>query len=183
MIIQLNPSKWFGVGTRVTLPAARYDHAAEAAKFLDTTRHDGVDLMSKAAKAEEKQMSFLKHVGNFFRSVLHIGEEVAMVASPIIKVAFPDVSPLFNSAIGLAIAAEATVAGATGNGPQKLAQVVTGINPLIDKFVADNNLGSWASADRAKFASAIADALNLIPAPLAGAAVVVKQPVAGTIGG
>ena len=113
------------------------------------------------------KMSFLQHVGGIFRKILHIGEEAAVVASPIIAVAFPSIAPLFNSAIGLAISAETTATAATGTGPQKLAQVVTGLNPLIDQFVHANNLGDWASADRAKFASAIADALNLIPAPKA----------------
>ena len=118
-----------------------------------------------------KQPTFLQHAGGWLRTFLHIGvivlhdaEQAAVIAAPIVG-AFTGVGPLFNSAIGLAYAVEGTAATATGTGPQKLAQVIVGLNPLIDKFVADNNLGSWETANRAKFASAIADALNLIPAP------------------
>lgn len=117
--------------------------------------------------APQGKTSFLSHVGGFLRRLLHIGEEAALIAQPIITAAFPDVAPLFNSAIGLALGAEATAATATGSGPQKLAQVVVGLNPLIDKFVADNKLGEFHQANREKFAAAIADALNLIPAPKA----------------
>ncbi len=111
--------------------------------------------------------TFLSHFGKFLRNLLHIGEEVAVIAQPIVAAAFPDVAKLFSSAIGLAMAAEATAVSATGTGPQKLASVVTGLNPLIDNFTAANGLAPWQPENRAKFGSAIADALNLIPAPLA----------------
>ncbi len=114
-----------------------------------------------------KFKTFLQHTGSVLRKILHIGEEAAAVATPLVEAYFPEVAPLFISGIGLAQAAEATASATTGTGAQKLAQVVIGLNPLIDKFVANNKLGDWDAAGRAKFASAIADALNLIPAPKA----------------
>ena len=111
-------------------------------------------------------MNFLKSFGHFLMKVIHVGEEAAVIAAPFVnQYVSKDVAALFNSSLGFAYAAEATAAGVTGTGAQKLAQVVTNVNPLIDQFVSSNNLGTFAAADRQKFVSALVDALNLLPGP------------------
>jgi hypothetical protein len=106
--------------------------------------------------------SFLQHLGSILMKILHIGEQAAIVAAPVVQLAFPEVAPLYTSAIGLAIAAETTAAGASGTGTQKLASVVAGLTPLAEQFAAQNNL----TLDNTKvnaWASAVADSLNLLP--------------------
>lgn len=115
---------------------------------------------------QESSMSFLASVGNFFRKALHIGEVAATVAEPIVLTAFPDIAPLYTSAIGLAISAESSAAAATGTGPQKLANVVTSLTPMAEKFFAQNGI-QMDQAALAKWTSAVVDTLNLIPAPTA----------------
>lgn len=109
-------------------------------------------------------MTFLQHIGGFFKTLLHIGEEVAVVAAPIVIANFPDVAPIYTSAIGLAMAAETTAATTTGTGPQKLAQVVSGLTPQVEAWAAKNGI-VWDTADITKWTSALVDTLNMIPSP------------------
>lgn len=119
--------------------------------------------------SQEHHMSFLSHVGALLRKVLHIGEELAVVAEPLVAARFPDITPLYNSAIGLALSAESTAAKATGTGPQKLAIVVSQLLPVANEFLTKNNI-SMDEAAVNKWASAVVDTLNLIPAPQPAAA-------------
>lgn len=109
-------------------------------------------------------MSFLSHVGNVFKKILGIAITVARDAEPIIAVAFPEVSPLYNSAVGLAIGAEAMAPQATGTGPQKLAQLMISLEPQAVAWAKQNGI-VWPQADIQKWASAVVDTINLIPAP------------------
>lgn len=111
-------------------------------------------------------MSFLSHIGSFFKSVLHIGETAATIAEPFVITAFPDIAPLYTSALGLAVAAEATAPSLTGTGPQKLAQLVANLTPQAEAWAAKNGI-VWSNADINKWASAVVDTMNLIPAPTA----------------
>jgi len=108
-------------------------------------------------------MTFLQHVGGIFKNILHIGETVAIVASPVIDIAFPNVAPIYNSAIGLAISAETSSAGVSGTGTQKLAQVVANLEPMLAAWAAQNKI-PWDQAGIQKWTSAVVDTLNLIPA-------------------
>ncbi|HLH35351.1 MAG TPA: hypothetical protein VKX41_11790 [Alloacidobacterium sp.] len=114
-------------------------------------------------------MTFLQHVGICLKKVLHIGEEVAVAAEPIVDIAFPDVSLIYNSAIGLAISAESTEAQLTGTGPQKLAQAMTNLEPQVANWAKQNNI-AWDQAAIEKWLSAIVDTLNMIPAPTTASA-------------
>jgi hypothetical protein len=114
-------------------------------------------------------MTFLQHVGIALKNVLHIGEKIAVAAEPIIDIAFPNVAPIYNSAIGLAISAESTEAHLTGTGPQKLAQTLTNIEPQIAEWAKQNGI-EWDQPGIQKWLSAVVDTLNLIPAPVAAAA-------------
>jgi hypothetical protein len=111
-------------------------------------------------------MTFLQHVGSILKRVLRIGTEVAVVAEPFIAVAFPELAPIYNSAIGLATTAEASAAQATGTGPQKLAQLVQNLLPEVEAWAAKNGI-VWPEAEITKWASALVDTINLIPAPAA----------------
>jgi hypothetical protein len=111
-------------------------------------------------------MTFLQHVGSVLKKILHIGVEVATEAEPIIAVAFPEVMPLYQSTLGLATGAEAMAPTATGTGAQKLSQLVTALLPQAQAWAAKNNI-TWPEADIQKWASAVVDTVNLIPAPAA----------------
>jgi hypothetical protein len=109
-------------------------------------------------------MSFLGHVGNVFKKILGIAVTVAKDAEPIIDLAFPAIAPLYNSAVGLAIGAEAMAPTATGTGPQKLEQVMTFLAPQALAWAKQNGI-VWPEADIQKWASAVVDTMNLVPAP------------------
>jgi len=111
-------------------------------------------------------MSFLQHVGSIFKKALGIATAVAQVAEPIVAVAFPEVAPLYNTTVGLAIGAEAMAPTATGTGPQKLAQLMTSLEPMAASWAQQNGI-TWPQADIQKWASAVVDTINLIPAPQA----------------
>jgi hypothetical protein len=45
-------------------------------------------------------MTLLQHLGSTLRKALHIGEEVAAVAEPVVAIAFPEVIPPYQSTLG-----------------------------------------------------------------------------------
>lgn len=109
-------------------------------------------------------MTFLQHAGSILKKILHIGEEAAIVAAPFVTVAFPEIAPLYTSTIGLAFTAETGAASVTGTGPQKLQQLVTGLMPIAQQWATQNGI-NWPQAEIQKWASAVVDTVNLIPAP------------------
>lgn len=112
-----------------------------------------------------KKQSFLQHLGSVLRNILHIGEEAAVVATPIVTMAFPEIAPLYTSALGLAISAEGTLGTATGTGVQKLQSIAPQIIALGQKFAADNGF-TWVEKEITEWASAVVDTVNRIPAPV-----------------
>lgn len=109
-------------------------------------------------------MTFLQHLGSALKKVLHIGEEAAIIAAPIVTIAFPEIAPLYTSTIGLAVTSEASAAAATGTGPQKLQQLMTGLMPAAQQWATQNGI-NWPQGEIQKWASAVVDTVNLIPAP------------------
>ena len=109
-------------------------------------------------------MTFLQHVGNAIKEILHIGTTVAVAAEPLIDTAFPNVAPIYNSAVGIAMVQEAAAPTLTGTGPQKLAQLTASLLPQLSAWAKQNNI-NWPEADIQKWASAVVDTVNLIPAP------------------
>lgn len=109
-------------------------------------------------------MTFLQHMGNFFKKVLGIAVTIAKDAEPAIDTAFPAIAPIYNSAVGLAVGAETMAPALTGTGPQKLAQLMTSLEPQVVAWAAANGV-VWPVADIQKWASAVVDTINLIPAP------------------
>jgi len=126
-------------------------------------------VMSTAAVVAQPvvaKTSFLQHVGNFFKRILHIGIVAAEVAEPLVAAEFPDIAPLYQSAIGLAVSEEATATAATGTGATKLANVVAKGWPQAQAFFAANGI-TVDQAAYEKWVSAVVDTLNLLPAPAA----------------
>lgn len=108
-------------------------------------------------------MTFLQHLGSIVKKVLHISVEAAEIAAPIVNIAFPNVAPIYMSALGLAVGAEGISPG-PGTGTQKLAQVINTLEPQILAWATKNGV-NWDSAGIQKWTSAVVDTLNLIPAP------------------
>src|ERR1700748_1981243 len=110
-------------------------------------------------------MTFLQHLGSSLKKVLHIGIEVAAVAEPVVALTYPEVIPLYQSTVGLAAGAEALAPATTGTGPQKLSQLLTTLLPQAQAWAAQNDI-NWSAEDIQKWASAVVDTINLIPAPV-----------------
>jgi hypothetical protein len=115
---------------------------------------------------QESRMTFLQHLGSTLRNALHIGEQVAVAAEPVVAIAFPQIVPLYQTTLGLATGAEAMATATTGTGPQKLSQLVADLLPQAQAWAAKNNI-DWPEAEIQKWASAVVDTVNLIPAPKA----------------
>ena len=109
-------------------------------------------------------MSILQHIGNVLRKILYIGTEVGYVAEPIVDLAFPQVAGIYNSAIGLAMSTEASSSSISGTGAQKLGQLTENLVPGMLEWAKKNGI-VWSIADITKWASAVVDTVNLIPAP------------------
>lgn len=117
--------------------------------------------------------SFLDHLGSILRTILHIGETLATVAEPEIALAFPQILPIYSTALGLAVSAQATAATVTGSGPQKLADLTSKLLPQVQAWATENGI-VWPEADITKWASALVDTMNLIPAPTVAAPAVTQ---------
>lgn len=107
---------------------------------------------------------FLKAIGNFFRSLVGI----AKAAEPIVEVIAPEVAPLYISTLGLAISAETALGATSGTGPQKLDSLIASLLPQATAWAKQNNI-DWPEDEIKKWASAVVDTINKIPAPTATA--------------
>src|SRR5277367_4746150 len=113
---------------------------------------------------KEQQMTFLQHLGSTLKKILGIATQVAADAEPIIDIAFPAIAPLYNTTVGLATGAEALAPTTTGTGAQKLSQLMAGLLPMAQSWAKTNGI-NWPEAEIQKWASAVVDTVNLIPAP------------------
>ncbi len=110
-------------------------------------------------------MTFLQHVGHVFKVILGVAERTEPVVDLALTLAgLGGIVPIYNSTIGLAIGAEGTAPTLTGTGPQKLAQLVASLTPQAQAWALANKI-NWPAADIQKWASAVVDTINLIPAP------------------
>lgn len=110
-------------------------------------------------------MTFLDHIGNAIKKILGI----ANASEPLVDLGLAaaglgGIIPLYNSALGLATGAQALAPTVSGTGPQKLAQLTASLLPMAKQFAVANRL-SWPDAEIQKWASAVVDTMNLIPAP------------------
>lgn len=116
-------------------------------------------------------MTFLQHVGHFFKTVFADVAHVAIAIEPVVDIAFPGIATLYNATVQAVATAEtaATAAGAgTGSGSQKLAAVTAAIEPIAVAYLAaqgikanTNQIAAWTNA--------VVATLNALPAPTAAA--------------
>jgi hypothetical protein len=107
-------------------------------------------------------MSFLSDVGKFFKGVLHIGTEVAEIATPVLSIVDPSVVPIYTSALNLAVGAESLMDSTTGTGEQKLKTVTSALLPQVQSWATKNGI-NWPEADVQKWVSAVVDTIDMIP--------------------
>lgn len=112
-------------------------------------------------------MTFLQHVGNFFKAVFADAAHVAVAIEPVVDVAFPGIATLYNATVQAVATAEtaATAAGAqTGSGAQKLAAVTAAIEPIAMAYLKGQGIQA-NSAQIAAWTNAVVATLNALPAP------------------
>lgn len=112
-------------------------------------------------------MTFLQHVGNFFKTVFADATHVATAIEPVVDVAFPGISTLYNATVQAVATAEtaATAAGAAkGNGTQKLAAVTAAIEPIAIAYLKGQGIQANSLQIQA-WTNAVVATLNALPAP------------------
>ena len=114
--------------------------------------------------------TILDDIGNALKKAFSLGIEAAVVAEPIVDIAFPGIAALYNTTVGAVATAEtgAIAAGAqTGTGPQKLAFVVASIEQAFNAYAAANKLQTPTQAVIENYVNAVVASLNAIPAATA----------------
>ncbi len=117
-------------------------------------------------------MTFLQHVGNFFKTVFADVTHVAVAVEPVVDVAFPGIAPLYNATVQAIATAEtaATAAGAaSGSGAQKLAAVTAAIEPIAIAYLKGQGIQANTAQIQA-WTNAVVATLNALPAPIATSA-------------
>ena len=165
-----NPLRW-GQPKLNTQPSPAIAAAVESAASK-TAKADEVENMATTATplataATQKKVSVLQHIGQVLRKALHIGEEIAAVAEPIVALRFPEVAPLYASTLGMAVQSEALLGSEPGTGLQKMQIAAPQLVANAQAWAKANNI-DWPDADVQKWGSAVIDTMNLIPSPKAG---------------
>jgi hypothetical protein len=126
----------------------------------------------KVASRKEKQMasfkSILSDIGNGFKKFFGIAVTVAQDAEPIIDIAFPGISSLYNLTVTEVAKAEAAALAAgqqSGTGAQKLAMVIEAITPVFQQYAASSGIPTASqTATITNWVNAVVASLNVIPA-------------------
>ena len=111
--------------------------------------------------------TILSDIGNGIKKFFSLVVTGAEIAEPIIDVAFPGISALYNATVTEAANAEqaAIVAGQqTGSGPQKLALVVAAIMPIFTQYAATAGIPAPTTTTITTWVNAVVASLNAIPA-------------------
>lgn len=118
-------------------------------------------------------MTFLQHVGSFFKTIFADVTHEAKAVEPVVDVAFPGIATLYNStvqAVSVAEAAGDAAASSTkGNGPAKLAAVTSAIEPLAVAYLKSQGITANTTQVQA-WINAVVATLNALPAPAASTA-------------
>lgn len=116
-------------------------------------------------------MTFLQHVGNFFKGIFADVTHIAVAAEPIVTVAFPGIAPLYDATVQAVATAEAAgqaaANGASGNGAAKLAAVTAAIEPIGIAYLKQNNITA-TTENMTAWINAVVATLNALPAPTSG---------------
>jgi hypothetical protein len=110
--------------------------------------------------------TILSDIGKGMAKFFGIAIKAAVIAEPIIDIAFPGISVLYNAAVTEAANAEnaAIVAGAqSGSGAQKLAAVVAAITPAFNAYAAQAGLSAPTTQTIENYVNAVVATLNAIP--------------------
>ncbi len=114
-------------------------------------------------------MTFLQHVGNFFKTVFADATHVAVAIEPVVDIAFPGISTLYNATVQAVATAETAGAAASatgGNGVAKLAAVTAAIEPIAIAYLKGQGIAANAAQIEA-WTNAVVATLNALPAPAA----------------
>jgi len=113
--------------------------------------------------------SILDDIGHGFKVFFEVATKAAEVAEPVIAIAFPGISGLYDATVNEVVNAEnaALAAGAqSGTGPQKLAMVVAAVLPTFQTYAVQNNMPTPTIATVTAWVNAAVASLNAIPAPI-----------------
>lgn len=121
------------------------------------------EVVTLLDEAGAKILTFFKKDIN---PIIQEGDVLAKDAEPIVDMAFPGIGVLFNAtvaAVGNAEAAGQAASTTGGNGAQKLASVLSAIEPLAVAYLAQQGITA-SSAQIQAWVNAIVAALNALPA-------------------
>jgi hypothetical protein len=121
-------------------------------------------------------MTFLQHVGGFFKTIFADGVRVAAAVEPVVDVTFPGIAVLYNATVQAVATAEtaASAAGAqTGSGAQKLAAVTAAIEPIAVAYLKEQGINANTAQIQA-WTNAVVSTLNALPAPSGNSAASIK---------
>lgn len=112
-------------------------------------------------------ISILDDVGSALKKFFGVAITVAQAAEPIVDLAFPGISVLYNATVNEVATAETAAIAAgvqTGSGPQKLALVVAAIEPTFNQYLQAQGLPAQPTATIENWVNAVVAGLNAIPA-------------------
>jgi hypothetical protein len=118
-----------------------------------------------------KFVSVLEHIGQEFQKGLKIilpyAETVGAVA---VEIFFPALGPAYNSTVGAIAMAEqkyTALGKQSGSGPQKLADVLNIVQPVVAQALADAGKANDQTAV-INYINSVVNILNSIPQPKSG---------------
>jgi hypothetical protein len=110
-----------------------------------------------------KFVTVLDKIGSAFEKFFEKAIPIAEAAEPIVDVAFPFIGPLYNTTVALVKAAEGAAAAAgkqTGTGPQKLALVLTALQPYATQMLQADGVAAPTTAQITNYINSVVAGLN-----------------------
>jgi hypothetical protein len=111
--------------------------------------------------------SILSAVGRGLKVFFTGAVKVAVAAEPIVDFVFPGIAALYNATVNEVAKAEAAAIAAglqTGTGAQKLAMVISAIEPAFAEYAAATGIPSAQQAQTIEnWVNAVVASLNAIP--------------------
>lgn len=118
-----------------------------------------------------KFVSILEHIGQEFQKGLKIILPYAETAGAVaVQIFFPALGPAYNSTVGAIALAEqkyAALGQQSGTGPQKLADVLRIVQPVVAQALSDAGKASDQTAV-INYINSVVNILNSIPQPQPG---------------
>jgi hypothetical protein len=114
-----------------------------------------------------KFITVLDKIGSVFEKFFEKAIPIAEGAEPIIDIAFPFIGPLYNTTVALVKAAEGAAAAAgkqTGSGPQKLAMVISALQPYATQELQASGVAAPTTAQITAYINSVVAGLNAFAA-------------------